>query len=62
MNRIRDWVAAHRKALIVAIGAVLALVFNPDEVQEITGIVTVILTWLVPNDQAAVERIYGAGA
>lgn len=59
MSKIRDYVAAHRKALIVAAGAVLVLFVDPATADKIIGGLTVALTLLVPNDQAAVARVYG---
>lgn len=53
-----DWINAHRKAILAAIGAVLVLVVDENTVQQVVGIVDAVLILLVPNDQAAIERIY----
>ncbi len=54
-----DWINAHRKALLAAIGAVAILVVDENTAQEIIAFVDAALVLLVGNDQAAVERIYG---
>lgn len=61
MSKIRDYIAAHRKALLAAVTAVAVLLFDSETAQIISGAVGTLLTLLVPNDPAAVGRIYGAG-
>jgi hypothetical protein len=54
-----DYINAHRKAIIAAIAAIV-VIFVPDATPDmIAAIVGAILTAVVPNDQAAVERVYG---
>lgn len=53
-----DFIAAHRKGILAAITAVLVLVLDQETVDKVVGIVGVLLTILVPNDQVAVDRIY----
>jgi len=53
-----DWIDAHRKAILAAIGAVLILVLDENTTQEIVAIVDTILLFVVPNDQGAIDRIY----
>lgn len=57
-----DWIAAHRKALLAALTAVLVLVVDQDTVDKIIGAVGVLSTWLIPNDEAAAARLYPAGS
>lgn len=59
MNKVRDYIAAHRKALVVALGGVLILFVDKETADEIIGGVTLALTILVPNDAGATARIYG---
>lgn len=54
-----DYIRAHRKAILAALTGVLVLVVEPATADEIVGVVGVILTWFVPNDQDAKRRIYG---
>lgn len=58
INTIRDYIAAHRKALLVALGAVLVLVVDAEIADKIVGAVTLALTLVVPNDQDAIDRVY----
>jgi hypothetical protein len=53
-----DWITAHAKAIIAAIGAVLILVLDQQTVDIIVGALTTLSVLLVPNNQPAVERIY----
>jgi hypothetical protein len=53
-----DWISAHRKALLAAIGAVAVLFVDDNTAQQIIAFVDAALVLLVPNDQDAVARIY----
>ena len=55
---VSTYVRAHRKALLAALAAVLILFFPSATVDEIVSIVGAFLILIVPNDQAAVARIY----
>ena len=52
------YIRAHRKALLAALAAVLILFFPSATVDEVVSIVGAFLILIVPNDQAAVARIY----
>ncbi len=58
MAAIKDWVAAHRKVLLPAISGLLILFIDQETVDIIIGGIGIVLTYLVPNDPAAVERVY----
>lgn len=53
-----DWIRAHRKGLLAALTAVLVLVVDPATADKIIGGVGVLLTILIPNDPAAIDRLY----
>lgn len=53
-----DYVRAHRKALLAALTGVLILFVDAETADEVIGAVGIVLTWLVPNDQQAVQRLY----
>ena len=53
-----DYISAHRKGLLAALTAVLVLIVDAETADKVVGAVGVLLTVLVPNDQAAVERVY----
>lgn len=57
-----DWFNAHRKLIIVAITAVLAVFLDDQTAQEVAGAIGVVLAWLIPNDEAAVAALYPPGA
>ena len=52
------YIRAHRKALLAALAAVLILFFPSATVDEIVSIVGAFLVLIVPNDPAAVAKIY----
>lgn len=53
-----DWLRAHAK-FIPPLVAAIAIIFVPQAtVDMILAIVAAALTLIVPNDQAAIERIY----
>jgi len=54
-----DWIRAHRKALLAAVGAVAILVVDSSTTDHIVAIVDAVLVLLVPNDEDAIDRIYG---
>ncbi len=54
-----DWISAHRKALLAAIGAVAILFVDETTTDHIIAVVDAALVLLVPNDQGAIDRIYG---
>lgn len=53
-----DWISAHRKVLLAAIAAVLVIFVDEQTAQDIVAGIGALLVFLVPNDQAAVQRIY----
>ena len=53
-----DWINAHRKVLIAAIGAILVIFIDEQTAQAIIAAVHAILVGLIPNDQVAIDRIY----
>lgn len=55
---MKDWVNAHRKALLAAVGAIVIIFADDATVTEVTTVVETVLLWLVPNDQDAIDRIY----
>lgn len=55
---LRDYIAAHYKAIIVAVGAVLVLVVDAETADKIIGALTIVLTIIVGNDPDAVDRVY----
>lgn len=58
MTKLRDYVAAHRKALIALAGLLAIQFLDSDTADWVALVVTVLLDLTVPNDQAAVDRIY----
>lgn len=59
MNQISTYVAAHRKFLIVALGAVLVFVADAELADRLIVTADALLVLFVPNDQAAAAAIYG---
>lgn len=55
---MKDWLSAHRKAILAAIGAVAVLVVDEETAQSIIAFVDAALVLIVPNDQAAIDRVY----
>jgi hypothetical protein len=55
---VLDLVAAHRKALLTALTAVLIQVVDADTADWIVATVGTILTLLVPNSEDAKRRVY----
>jgi hypothetical protein len=53
-----DYINAHRKAIIAAIGALLVIFVDDATAQTIAAALDAVLVLAVPNDQAAVERVY----
>lgn len=53
-----DYIAAHRKALLTALTAVLVLFLDADVAQTIAAALGTLLVLVVPNDQAATQRVY----
>ncbi len=53
-----DYINAHRKAILAALGAVLVLIVDEETAQTVIAAVDALLVLLVPNDQGAVERVY----
>lgn len=53
-----DVIKAHRKGILAILTAVLVLVVDQETADKLVGAVGVLLTILVPNDEAAVERVY----
>ena len=53
-----DFIRAHRKAIIAAVAGVLVIFLDADTAKEVAGGLGAALTWAVPNDAAAVERVY----
>lgn len=58
MSGIRDFIAAHRKAIIFAVAAIVVIFTDDNTAQEVAGIVGTVLGYLVPNDEMATKRIY----
>lgn len=56
---VKDWITAHVKGIVAAVGAVLILVIDQSQVDIVVGILTSIGVLLFPNNQAASQRIYG---
>ena len=54
-----DWIRAHRKGILALIGAACALIVDETTAREIIAVADAVLVVLVPNDQAAIARIYG---
>ena len=44
------WIAAHRKGILAAVGAVVVLVVDEETAQSIVAVAAAILTYLVPNE------------
>lgn len=55
---ISDYIAAHRKAILAAIGAVLIWFVDDATVDAVVATVDTLLVLLVSNDPAAVARVY----
>ena len=55
---VSTYIRAHRKALLAALSAILILFFPSATVDEIVSIVGAVLVLIVPNDPAAVAKIY----
>jgi hypothetical protein len=53
-----DWLKAHAKFIPAAVAAVLVIFLDDATAQGISAAVGAVLTYLVPNDVAASERIY----
>lgn len=53
-----DYIQAHRKALLALVAAVLVFVVDAESADRIIVAVNAVLILIVPNDQAAVARIY----
>ena len=53
------YINAHRKAILAAIGAILIWFVDEGTADAIIATVSTILLAIVPNDQVAVEQIYG---
>jgi hypothetical protein len=58
MNYLLDLLAAHRKALLAALTALLIQWVDADTADWIVAGVGIALTALVPNDEQATRRIY----
>lgn len=61
MSRFRDLVAAHRKVLIATATAIAVKVLGPDWAEIASGVIGLGLTYWIPNDPAAAERVYNTG-
>lgn len=53
-----DLLRAHRKLILAALTVLLVQFVDSDTADWIIAVVGVVLTGGVPNDQAAVERVY----
>ena len=53
-----DLIAAHRKAILTALTAVLIQVVDADTADWIVASVGTLLTLLVPNNEDAKRRVY----
>ena len=53
-----DWLNAHRKVIIAAIGALLVIFIDEQTAQAIIAAIDAVLVGLIPNDQAAIDRVY----
>jgi hypothetical protein len=58
VQKVKDYINAHRKALIAAVVAVVIVVAPDADADMIAAIVGALLTLLVPNDQVAIQRVY----
>lgn len=58
MQKVKDYINAHRKAIIAVVVAVFVLVVPGATPDMVAAFVGAVLTFLVPNDQAAVARVY----
>jgi hypothetical protein len=55
-----DYINAHRKAIVAVVAALAVFFFDATTVDELAAAVGAVLVLLVPNDQVAVEKVYGA--
>lgn len=53
-----DWIKAHAKFIPPLIGAVLVFVLDEETAKEVAATAAAILTFLIPNSTASVDRIY----
>jgi hypothetical protein len=53
-----DYISAHRKAILAAIGAVLVGIVDSATADAIIGGIDALLVLLVPNDDVARDRVY----
>jgi hypothetical protein len=54
-----DWLSAHAKFIPPLIAAILVFVVDDDTAAGIAAAVGALLTYLIPNDPGAIERVYG---
>lgn len=54
-----DYIRAHRKVLLAGVSLLLVQVVDSDTADWIVASVGTLLTLLVPNDPAAIGRVYG---
>lgn len=54
-----DWIRAHRKLILAALTALLPQFVDGDTADAVVIAVGLLLTGGVPNDDAAIARIYG---
>ncbi len=57
-----DYLTAHSKAILAAVGAVAVLIVDAETAQSIVAVAAAVLVFFVPNSQAAVARVYGPRA
>jgi len=53
-----DWIRAHRKLILAAITALLPQFVDGDTADAIIIVLGLFLTGGIPNDEAAIARIY----
>lgn len=58
MTKIRDYITAHAKALIALISLLIVQLAPSGELDWVVTAVGLVLLLIVPNDEAAAERIY----